>query len=60
MLFRSRGLFRRRSFDVALFALLISFVEELVDHARASLLFDPNLLRFLLFSEELVIGPAVF
>jgi hypothetical protein len=35
--------------------LLISFVEELVDHAHASLLFDPNLLRFLLFSEELVI-----
>jgi hypothetical protein len=54
-LFRRRGLFGRRSFDVARFALLISFVQELVDHARASLLLDPSLLRFLLFSEELVI-----
>ena len=54
-LFRRRGLFGRRSFDVARFALLISFVQELVNHARASLLLDPSLLRFLLFSEELVI-----
>src|SRR5262249_1342165 len=55
LLFRRRGLFGRRSFDVARFALLISFDQELVDHARASLLLDPSLLRFLLFSEELVI-----
>jgi NAD(P)H-binding len=54
-LFRRRGLFGRRSFDVARFALLISFAQELVNHARASLLLDPSLLRFLLFSEELVI-----
>ena len=54
-LFRRRGLFDRRSFDIALFALLISFVQELVDYARASLLLDPNLLRLLLVSEELVI-----
>ena len=54
-LFRRRGLFGRRSFHVARFALLISFVQELVDHASASLLLDPSLLRFLLFSEELVI-----
>jgi hypothetical protein len=53
-LFRRRGLFGRRSFDVARFALLISFVQELVNHARASLLLDPSQLRFLLFSEELV------
>jgi hypothetical protein len=52
-LFRRRGLFDRRSFDVALFALLISFVQELVNHARAPFLLDPNFLRFLLFSEEL-------
>src|SRR6516165_4887916 len=54
-LFHRRGLFGRRSFDVARFALLISFVQEVVNHARASLLLDPSLLRFLLLSEELVI-----
>jgi hypothetical protein len=54
-LFRRRGLFDRRSFDLALLALLISFVQELVNHAGAPFLLDPNFLRFLLFSEELVI-----
>jgi hypothetical protein len=32
-----------------------SFAQELIDNASALLLLDPSLLRFLLFSEELVV-----
>jgi hypothetical protein len=39
-----------------LFALSIGFVQEPIDDARTALLFDPSLLRFLLFGEELVIS----
>src|SRR6516164_5984121 len=38
------------------FALSIGFVQEPIDDARTALLFDPSLLRFLLFGEELVIS----
>src|SRR5262249_42008138 len=43
-------------FFSGLFALSIGFVQEPIDDARTALLFDPSLLRFLLFGEELVIS----
>jgi hypothetical protein len=54
-LFRRSNLFSRRSFDLGLFALLIGVVQEPVNEVGASLLRDPRLLRFLLFSEKLVV-----
>jgi hypothetical protein len=53
-LFRRCDLFNPRSSDCS-FALLIGLVQEPVNEVSASLFLDPPLLRFLLFSEELVI-----
>src|SRR5262249_978357 len=55
-LFRRCDLFSRRSFDLGLFTPLIGVVQELVNQGSASVLLDPRFLRFLLFSEELVIN----
>src|SRR5262249_12473304 len=54
-LFGRRSLLDRRFFDLAPIALVISFVQELADDACTSLLLGPNLLRFLLFNEDVVI-----
>src|SRR5262249_4257797 len=53
-LFSRCSLFDR--FFGGLFALSIGFVQEPIDDARTALLFDPSLLRFLLFGKELVIS----
>src|SRR5262249_46023861 len=56
VLFCGCSLFHRGSFDFGLLALFIGFVQEPIDDARALLLLDPSVLRFLLlFSEELVV-----
>src|SRR5262249_50276976 len=55
-LFCGCSLFHRGSFDFGLLALFIGFVHEPIDDARALLLLDPSVLRFLLlFSEEFVV-----
>ena len=55
-LFCGCGLFGRRCFDFGLLAFFIGVVQEPIDDARALLLLDPSVLRFLLlFSEEFVV-----
>src|SRR5262249_31783080 len=55
-LFCGCDLFDRRSFDFGLLALCIGVVQEPIDDARALLLLDPSILRFLLlFIEEFVV-----
>jgi hypothetical protein len=54
-LFRRYDLVDGGSFSLCVIALLIGLVQELVDDARALLLLDPSLLRFLLRGEDLVV-----
>ena len=54
-LFRGYDLVDRGPFSLCVIALLIGLVQELVDDARALLLLDPSLLRFLLRGEDLVV-----
>jgi len=60
-IFAARSLLRRRylfdlsSFNVGAFALFIGFVEELMNNARSLFSPDSRFLRFLLFSEKLVV-----
>ena len=54
-LFRRYDLVHGGPFSLCVIALLIGLVQELVDDARALLLLDPSLLRFLLRGEDLVV-----
>jgi hypothetical protein len=54
-LFRRYDLVDRSAFGLNVVALFIGLVQELVDDASALLLFDPSLLHFLLFGEEIVV-----
>jgi hypothetical protein len=54
-LFRRYDLVDGGPFSLCVIALLIGLVQELVDDARALLLLDPSLLRFLLRGEDLVV-----